>query len=168
MGRIKALIHEEGKSASELSRKDEIFTSDSGLISIAGGKLTGYRKMAERVVNRVAEKFKEEYGGTLKECTTEAIPLCGNDFKKFKHVKKYIAEIAQRLVADGFTEYDAWYLVTTYGKQTDEILEIYGKRTEAVLDERLILSELQFGVYYEMVQNPLISLSGEPGGFILI
>ena len=53
---LRPLIHEEGKSASELSRKDEIFTSDTGLISIAGGKLTGYRKMAERVVNRIAKK----------------------------------------------------------------------------------------------------------------
>ena len=35
---LRPLIHEEGKSASELSRKDEIFTSDTGLISIAGGK----------------------------------------------------------------------------------------------------------------------------------
>ena len=50
---LRPLIHEEGKSASELSRKDEIFTSDTGLISIAGGKLTGYRKMAERVVNYI-------------------------------------------------------------------------------------------------------------------
>lgn len=42
---LRPLIHEEGKSASELSRKDEIFISDTGLVSIAGGKLTGYRKM---------------------------------------------------------------------------------------------------------------------------
>src|SRR5687767_10228842 len=53
---LRPLIHEEGKSASELSRKDEIFESATGLISIAGGKLTGYRKMAERVVNLVIKK----------------------------------------------------------------------------------------------------------------
>ncbi len=47
---LRPLIHEEGKSPSELSRKDELFISKSGLISIAGGKLTSYRKMAERVV----------------------------------------------------------------------------------------------------------------------
>ena len=38
---LRPLIHEDGKSPSELSRKDEIFVSDRGLISIAGGKLTG-------------------------------------------------------------------------------------------------------------------------------
>ena len=90
---LRPLIHEEGKSASELSRKDEIFTSETGLISIAGGKLTGYRKMAERVVDRIAKKMEEEYSRELKECTTDKIPLCGNeDFKKFKNVKKYIAK----------------------------------------------------------------------------
>jgi glycerol-3-phosphate dehydrogenase len=53
---LRPLIHQEGKSASELSRKDEIFISKTGLISIAGGKLSGYRKMAERVVNQFCSK----------------------------------------------------------------------------------------------------------------
>ncbi len=43
---LRPLIYEEGKDPSEISRKDEIWESDSGLITIAGGKLTGYRKMA--------------------------------------------------------------------------------------------------------------------------
>ncbi|MGB5553702.1 MAG: glycerol-3-phosphate dehydrogenase/oxidase, partial [Flavobacteriaceae bacterium] len=104
---LRPLIHEEGKSASELSRKDEIFTSDTGLISIAGGKLTGYRKMAERVVDRIAKKFEED-GKKLKACSTDEIPLCGNvDFKKFKHVKKYMAEIYDRIKPYGFVEHDA-------------------------------------------------------------
>ena len=54
---LRPLIYQEGKSATELSRKDEVFTSKSGLLSIAGGKLTGYRKMAERIVDTVAEKL---------------------------------------------------------------------------------------------------------------
>ena len=53
---LRPLINKKGKKSSELSRKDEIFKSKSGLISIAGGKLTGYRKMAERVVNLISNK----------------------------------------------------------------------------------------------------------------
>lgn len=34
---VRPLIHEEGKSPSEISRKDEIFHSETGLYSIAGG-----------------------------------------------------------------------------------------------------------------------------------
>src|SRR5690606_9969497 len=116
-------IHEEGKSASELSRKDEIFISDSGLISIAGGKLTGYRKMAERVVNRVVKKLEDDYEILSKPCATDQILLCGNEFRKYKRVKIYISQVYERLIPEGFTKYDARYLVTNYGKQTETILE---------------------------------------------
>ncbi|TLP75425.1 glycerol-3-phosphate dehydrogenase/oxidase [Maribacter sp. ACAM166] len=153
---LRPLIHEEGKSTSELSRKDEIFVSDTGLISIAGGKLTGYRKMAERVVDRIAKRMEEEYETELKDCFTEKIFLCGNeDFRKFKHVKKYITEIYNRIKDDGFTEHDAWFLVTNYGKQTEVILDNYLKLVEKDKYVRLAKAELTFGIDYEMVQNPM-------------
>lgn len=152
---LRGLIHEEGKSASELSRKDEIFTSDSGLISMAGGKLTGYRKMAERVVNRIAKKLEEEQGIELPECFTDKIPLCGNAFKKNKHVKKYITEIHERIKADGFPEYDAWYLVTNYGIQTEMIMENYAQTQGKDNATRMALAELRFGIDYEMVLTPM-------------
>ena len=152
---LRPLIHEEGKSASELSRKDEIFTSDTGLVSIAGGKLTGYRKMAERTVNRIAKKMAEDHDLNLADCTTDKIPLCGNDFKKFKHVKKYIAQIEEQLQADGFAKYDAWYLVTTYGKQTESILDLYVKIKGDKPKERMIRAEVQFTIAHEMALNPL-------------
>lgn len=152
---LRPLIHEEGKSASELSRKDEIFTSDTGLFSIAGGKLTGYRKMAERVVNRIAKKMEEDYETNIPECTTDKIPLCGSEFKKYKHVKKYIDEVFDRIKEDGFTEYDAWYLVTNYGKQTDTILENYAVLRNKDVYVRMIRAEVQFAIAHEMVLNPL-------------
>ncbi len=152
---LRPLIHEEGKSASELSRKDEIFTSDTGLISMAGGKLTGYRKMAERVVNRVARKMKEDHDIEVAETKTAEIPLCGSDFKKYKHVKKYIAEVYERIKADGFGEYDAWFLVTNYGKQTENILERYRDIQAEDASIRMARAELQFCIEYEMVINPM-------------
>lgn len=152
---LRPLIHEEGKSASELSRKDEIFTSDTGLISIAGGKLTGYRKMAERVVNRVAKKLEEDYEITVKPSDTEHIPLCGNEFKKYKYVKKYIAEIHERLTPEGFSKYDAWYLVTNYGKQTETILQYYAKQKEDDHELGMAKAELKFVIENEMVQTPM-------------
>jgi glycerol-3-phosphate dehydrogenase len=56
---LRPLLHQEGKTPSEISRKDEIMVGGSGLISIAGGKLTTYRKMAERAVDLVCAGFKE-------------------------------------------------------------------------------------------------------------
>lgn len=57
---LRPLIFEEGKKASDISRKDEIWESYSGLITIAGGKLTGYRKMAEAVVNLLAAGLSKQ------------------------------------------------------------------------------------------------------------
>ncbi|MCW5888957.1 MAG: glycerol-3-phosphate dehydrogenase/oxidase [bacterium] len=54
---LRPLLAEEGKAPSEISRKDEIMTDPSGLVSIAGGKLTTYRKMARRIVDLVCEKL---------------------------------------------------------------------------------------------------------------
>lgn len=152
---LRPLIHEDGKSASELSRKDEIFISDSGLISIAGGKLTGYRKMAERTVNKVTARLKEDYKLEVKDCYTDKIPLCGNDFKKYKSVKKYIKQVHKDLAIDGFSEYDAWYLVTTYGKQTEQILENYRTFSDTDKYLNLLRAELKFAIEFEMVVSPL-------------
>ena len=152
---LRPLIHEEGKSASELSRKDEIFTSATGLISMAGGKLTGYRKMAERVVNQVRRKMLEESGRELPDCKTSSIPLCGSDFKKYKQVEQYIDEVFTRIEKEGFTPYDAWYLVTNYGKQTEQILENYKKTKGKDPEIRMALAELDFGIAYECILTPL-------------
>lgn len=62
---LRPLIHQEGKNPSEISRSDEILVSPSGLISIAGGKLTTYRHMAERVVKLVGRILKEQYGRSV-------------------------------------------------------------------------------------------------------
>jgi glycerol-3-phosphate dehydrogenase len=51
---LRPLIHQSGKAPKEMSRRDEIWQSSERFISIAGGKLTGYRKMAEDVMDRVA------------------------------------------------------------------------------------------------------------------
>jgi len=152
---LRPLIHEEGKSASELSRKDEIFTSSTGLISIAGGKLTGYRKMAERVVNRVVDEMEEEEASGLQKCSTDSISLLGSDFKKFKQVKKYMAAVAERIRPKGLLEHDAWFLVTNYGKQSDAILDTFESLEDKNPLHALIRAELRFTIDYERVSTPL-------------
>jgi glycerol-3-phosphate dehydrogenase len=55
---LRPLLHEPGKQPSELSRKDEIMVADGRpLLSVAGGKLTTHRRMAERVVDLVLARL---------------------------------------------------------------------------------------------------------------
>jgi len=143
---LRPLIHEEGKSASELSRKDEIFESPSGLISIAGGKLTGYRKMAERVVDLVVKRYFEE--DQLKSCITGSIRITQPAFADYQEVRDYQQTIEQKLKPYRLQDYDG-YLVSNYGKQCDDII----KRLEMEIDPVLALTkaELAFCIEREMV-----------------
>lgn len=152
---LRPLIHEDGKSASELSRKDEIFESPSGLISIAGGKLTGYRKMAERVVDMVARKYFEKR--MLKNCSTHTILLAAHTFTSYQDVRKYIVSVRRQLEPFEFSFLVAHYLVENYGQQTDAILSHFKEQQEAFPDKRLalLLSELWYCFNHEMIVSLL-------------
>ncbi|NVK10049.1 MAG: FAD-dependent oxidoreductase [Tenacibaculum sp.] len=151
---LRPLIHEEGKSASELSRKDEIFVSDTKLISIAGGKLTGYRKMAERIVDIVAKKMKRRFEVEFDPIQTEEIVLSGGPFQNYKSVKLYINQIYKRIKSFGFSEKDANYLVHNYGKQTELILDKFDELNEENIQERLLKAEVWFTIKHEMTCTP--------------
>lgn len=149
---LRPLIHEEGKSASELSRKDEIFVSDSGLISMAGGKLTGYRKMAERAVDMVIKRSFEDR--KLKTSETDKKKLVGAEFKNARQVVAYIRLLEKQLKSCGLHQY-ANYLVYNYGKQTETILNYMTQLPDEKDDLALAKSELWFCMHYEMVVFPL-------------
>lgn len=77
---LRPLVHQEGKRPSEISRSDEILVSPSGLISIAGGKLTTYRRMAERVVDLVGTVLREKHGKTFPgHSRTAEVPVRAGD-----------------------------------------------------------------------------------------
>ncbi|WP_299132670.1 FAD-dependent oxidoreductase [uncultured Tenacibaculum sp.] len=151
---LRPLIHEEGKSASELSRKDEIFVSDTKLISIAGGKLTGYRKMAERIVDIVAKKMTRRFEKEFEPIQTEDLILSGGPFLNYKSVKIYTNQVYKRIKSFGLTEKDASYLVHNYGKQTDIILDKFDELTEENSEKQLLKAEVWFTIQHEMTCTP--------------
>ncbi len=151
---LRPLIHEEDKDPSELSRKDELFISDSGLISIAGGKLTGYRRMAQRVIEAVLKTMKNKHKEHLKKSSTEKIPLVTPALENSHAVNVYQKELEISLLSKGISEsYHAWYLCTTYGKQADIIIEKSNEFDNKDALERLIRAELWFCMHHEMTNS---------------
>ncbi|UPT65694.1 MAG: glycerol-3-phosphate dehydrogenase/oxidase [Sphingobacteriales bacterium JAD_PAG50586_3] len=120
---LRPLIHEDGKDPSELSRKDEIFISPSGLISIAGGKLTGYRQMARKSVDVVLKQLKEEESKSFVPCKTEKITLSGGGFTNRKEIFRYIESCTGEAKQIGGTPKEVADLVWKYGTNTTEIIE---------------------------------------------
>lgn len=146
---LRPLIHEEGKSASELSRKDEIFESPTGLISIAGGKLTGYRKMAERVVDLVIRKKFEDRD--LPPCTTHLLALTPNRLNDVAAVAEYKKQVVARIATLGLKGEDAASLIHLYGRQTDQIIDRMMANRTADPDLDLLLAELWYLLNHEMI-----------------
>jgi glycerol-3-phosphate dehydrogenase len=58
------------KKSVDISRKAELYETSSGMLTITGGKLTTFRRMAAQVVDRIVER-----DGREAECRTDDIPL---------------------------------------------------------------------------------------------
>jgi len=157
------LIHQEGKSPDELSRKDEIFVSNTNLISIAGGKLTGYRKMAERVTDLVCKKYYRKFDFEFKKSITEKINLCGGDFSSYKAVKTYRKSLSKMLKLYGLTDFDTSYLIHNYGTQTEIIVDKFIEKKSDNPVINLALAELEFCFENEMIIKPMDFLSRRTG-----
>lgn len=100
---IRPLVKVSGAdNTAQLSRDHTILVSKSGLISIAGGKWTTYRHMAEDVVDRA-----ETLGGLpLQECVTKQLNIHGYhkhsaQFGELAHYGSDALEIRRLLQAEG-------------------------------------------------------------------
>lgn len=151
---LRPLIHEDEKDPSELSRKDEIFISESGLISIAGGKLTGYRKMAQRVIDAMLKTMPAKSKSRLKESFTKDIPLVNPSMHTSQDVASFQNELEKQLKELGVNdEYYAWHLCSTYGKKANLILEKMVSFYNGTPQESIIRAELWYCIHFEMVNS---------------
>ncbi len=149
---VRPLIHEEGKNPSEISRKDEIWESDSGLMTIAGGKLTGYRKMAETIVDRVVKRFKNEDGILYGSSPTKELRLSGGDVGGSDAFPAYVAEQSKVLVQAGVKQEEAEMLVHMYGSNAPQLVS-YIENNETKLPNALY-AQLMYGIDNELIITP--------------
>lgn len=148
---LRPLIHEDGKSPSELSRRDEIFESDSNLISIAGGKLTGFRKMADRIVDLVLDKNPSL---NKTSCLTKDYKIHADSFVDYDAFEQYWKQLHAQYASEGLSKYYAWYLVSTFGKNAASILAEASENIKGDYMEAVIKAEVLFAIEYESATLP--------------
>lgn len=149
---VRPLIYEEGKDPSEISRKDEIWTEPSGLMTIAGGKLTGYRQMAEEIVNRIVKKHRFKHAT---KCMTKALSLSGAKGLNSRNFKDYIKNKAKVGESLGFSYEEALALTSKYGTNVDDVFthtKTYNKMADKL--PLPLYAELQYSIEKEMVYTP--------------
>lgn len=154
---LRPLIFEEGKKASEISRKDEIWESQSGLLTIAGGKLTGYRKMAEAIVNLLAVSLSKQENTSYKECKTKKMPISGGEVGGAANFPDFISQKAAKGVESGLTSIESRQLASIYGSNIDEVFHLFlANRTEAIKYgiPDVLFAKLVYAIHCEMAATP--------------
>lgn len=156
---VRPLIYEEGKDPSEISRKDEIWVSDSGLITIAGGKLTGYRKMAETVIDKVGKLLQEEGLTEMQPCQTKDTVLSGGNVGGSINYPSFVVNKMKELMTEfQLSEKEAERVTKLYGSNIEIVKELMKDMKEKVAETDLplhVLASLEYGIQYEMVTKPV-------------
>lgn len=127
-----AAPEEKGQSTKEVSRSHKIIVSETGLITITGGKWTTYRKIAEDLI----DKAISVHNLPKSICKTERLPIYGNK---------------------PTTDSDRENHLYIYGTDISEILKL--QETEPELKEKLhpdydyTLAEVVWAIRYEMART---------------
>lgn len=149
---LRPLISDPGvKNTTDISRQEEVLESADGMISIAGGKLTTYRLMAENGIN-LAQKRLQERGEIelLQRSSTANRQICGGDLDR-----SALSELSRRMAAENeLPLMTTEHLVFNYGSEAPQVVELCAE------DERLrqplinglphIMAEALYAVRCEM------------------
>jgi glycerol-3-phosphate dehydrogenase len=153
---LRPLVGGVDKSTKELSRKEEIFEAEPGLFSIIGGKLTTYRRMAERVVDLVGQRLERGKAADdtrARQGTTERIHLAGSSL-----LPQDMEEATRAADEFGVTVATARHLIETYGGNYKRLLEITRESDDLkqALTDGLphIEAEVVYAARYEMAATP--------------
>lgn len=166
---VRPLIYEEGKNASEISRKDEIWESPSGLITIAGGKLTGYRKMAETVVDLLAKKIQIDEGRNFPTCQTKNLPISGGNVGGSSQFALYVSKYINKGEELGLTKEEAESLARAYGSNIQAVYKLLLENIDEAKTygiPRDLFAKLTYSLEQEMVATPLDFLNRRTGAIL--
>jgi len=149
---VRPLIYSDVANASAVSREHQIFTTPSGLMVIAGGKLTTYRSMAEDLMNRALIPLRQQGVTVTQRCRTAEIPLDSDGTKA--ELAAYVARVMAGQDNQGFDPDVRRHLCHYYG-QNDQVVMNYVKKNldlgrRIVPELPYILAEVVYAVEHEM------------------
>ena len=137
---LRPLVMQQGKSTTKTSREHEIWTTESGLVNIAGGKLTTYRAMAQELVDLAAQQLREQFKvAPASPCVTARTGLIeGNGI----------------FSPDGLSDEVITHLRHTHGPQYGRVLQVANRearlRQPIVAGLPYIWAEVPYAIENEM------------------
>lgn len=151
---LEGSVSEKTLDPSAVSRGSALDRDDNGLLTLAGGKITDFRKMAEGALEKVADILETEHGRTFRLINSKTYPVSGGELNP-ANVEEEIEHLAQLGVKKGLNYEDALYLANLYGSNAPKVFALHHK-VEAVssLNQRDLLS-LHYAMREEMALTPV-------------
>lgn len=151
----------DAENASAVSREHEVFTRDEGIVLIAGGKLTTYRRMAKQVVD-AAVKWLRAHRGDMKGRTIDIVgtkhrPLPGGAGLE-EPTLEGVAAVGRELIhSHGLDPDTATHLCGVYGARAREVADL-AKQTPALgarinPDLPYIWAQVHYAIAHEKAQT---------------
>lgn len=109
-------------SPSQVSRGSSLEREEDGLITLSGGKITDYRKMAAGAMKLIQQLLKDEYNQEIEVIDSKHYPVSGGHFDPAK-VDEHVEMLTKQGVSAGLPEEEARYIADFYGSNAQEIFK---------------------------------------------
>ncbi len=118
---LRPLVRADGATTYQTSREHEVFVDPQGIATIAGGKLTTCRMMAEELVDEALALLPPERREAAGPCRTKKVPLlAAAGLSRPKDALSLVRELARRPDVEAYL---AEHLVTTFGALAPALLD---------------------------------------------
>ena len=111
------------KNPSSISRGSSLDIDDNGLVTLAGGKITDYRKMAEGAMRKIIEILAEQHSRHYRLINSKTYPVSGGELNP-ANVESELETFAQLGVKRGLDIADARYIANVFGSNTPRVFNL--------------------------------------------
>lgn len=149
-----ASVSDSTSAPSAVSRGSSLTEADDGLITLAGGKLTDYRIMANGALAKIKTVLKDRFDEDFTLQDSASIKVAGGDFDS-NNAEKELVKIANIGIAAGLTQADATEIAHLFGS---EAVKIYHHAQKIAPADGLSLGEtaaLDYSMAEEMTLTPV-------------
>lgn len=153
ISKLKTASSEASLKPSQVSRGSDLYEAPDGMITLSGGKITDYRKMAAGALALIRKTLKDRFKVTANEIDSKKLQVSGGHFdpKNVDATLRFYAQIAQDA---GVPEKDAVDLANRFGSNTSRVVT-YAKSGKAVGLSLAETLSLRYSVNEEMVLSPV-------------
>lgn len=148
LNNLESSLSESGSSPSAVSRGSDLTREADGLITLSGGKITDYRKMAEGAMTLIQDILLKEYQQVYQLVDSKTYQVSGGKIDPTK-VDETLNSYLSVGIAKGLTEKEAIYLADLYGSN---VCEVFNQNLDMSMFEGLSLRE-SLGLNYAMEQE---------------